>query len=84
MSGTITKLKNFSAIFQEMDLVLKIQSKLAGEQKQMWAIAIKQGIENKVGNDVIIDTLKSQINDNFNLVADVLGVELTDRIINFK
>jgi hypothetical protein len=84
MSGTLTTTKNIGFMCQQMDLVLKVQNKLAGEQKSIWAIAIKQGIENKVNHDVIIDTLKSQIIDNYNMVADILGVELTDKIKNFK
>jgi hypothetical protein len=84
MQGTLTKTKNIGFMCQQMDLVLKVQSKLVGEQKAIWAIAVKQGIENKVNHDVIIDTLKSQIQDNYNMVADVLGVELTDKIKNFK
>jgi hypothetical protein len=84
MHSILTHLKTIGLMCQQMDLVLKVQSKLAGEQKQIWAIAIKQGIENKVDNSVIIDTLKSQIEDNYNMVADVLGIKLIDKILNFK
>ena len=65
---------------QLMKSVIDIEFKLAGEQKGVW-LFIKQAIQMKEPARDIINTVKNMAEDNYNAVADVLGVKLTNRIL---
>ncbi len=65
---------------QAMDLWYKIELKLSGEDGFCW-IALKTSnapVMEKIG------VIKDMATDNFNMVADAIGVKLTNQILNFK
>lgn len=64
---------------QIMRLVEDIEFKLAGRES-IWCIAVKQAIKTKPAR-LVLQTVKDMATDNYNAVADVLGVKLTDKIL---
>lgn len=65
---------------QLMDIVSRVEFKIAGNES-IWCLAVKQAIRNGRPAQQIINTIKDMATDNYNAVADVLGVVLTDKII---
>lgn len=68
---------------QEMDLVLQVQKAIAGNQGPI-AIGIRHCIECKTPNDKILREIKEMANDNYPMIARVIGENLLCTIINFK
>jgi len=64
---------------QVMDIIYRVEMKLAGHES-IWCIAVKNAIRSGKPAPQIIDTIKDMATDNYNAVADVLGVSLTHRI----
>ena len=64
---------------QLMRLVHEVEMKLLGDRKGIWHF-IKQSMKHEPAR-VTIDTIKDMATDNYNAVADVLGVLLTDKIL---
>ena len=75
----ITNSPSFDCL-QLMDLVLKVQAKVTGEEGICW-IAVRNAIDSGRPARQIINTLKDMATDNYNVVADVLGKLLTDKIL---
>ncbi len=67
---------------QQMDILLRMESALAGEGN-MVVFALKKAITDKQPSSLIIKTTKEMINDNYNAIADILGIKLTDYIKTF-
>ena len=67
---------------QQMAIILDMESALAGEGN-MITFALKQAIKTKQPAKLIIQTTKDMIRDNYNSVANILGLKLTDKIKNF-
>ncbi len=64
-----------------MDLVYQVNLKVASEPK-IWCVGIKQAInQNNASCKEIIHTIKDMATDNYNAVADVLGIKLTNKIL---
>ena len=86
MSGTITKLKELPRVFAAWKLVDEICFKISKSMvsDNMITLMIKKAIEDKIDNVVIVKTLKEMAKDNFILVSNILGDELTNKIINFS
>jgi hypothetical protein len=49
----------------------------------MIAFALKQAIKTNQPANIIIQTTKDMIRDNHNVIANILGLKLTDKIKNF-
>lgn len=75
----ITTSPSFDCL-QLMDLVIKVQAKVTGEEGICW-ISVRNAIDSGRPARQIINTLKDMATDNYNVVADVLGVSLTDKIL---
>lgn len=76
----LTSPVNFDCL-TNMKLLIDIQFKLAGEQGFVWQI-IKNAIESKSYSQYqLLYILKDMAIDNYKACADVLGVELTDKIL---
>ncbi len=67
---------------QQMDILLRMESALAGEGN-MVVYALKKAIVDKQPSSLIIKTTKEMIADNYNAIADILGIKLTDYIKTF-
>jgi len=68
---------------QQMDILLKMEAALAGEGN-MVTFSLKQAVCNKkLPAAVIIKETKDMIADNYNAIADILGIKLTEKIKNF-
>jgi hypothetical protein len=67
---------------QQMDILLKMESALAGEAN-MVVFCLKKAIADKQPTSLIIKTTKEMIKDNYESMANVLGIKLTDTIKNF-
>ncbi len=66
---------------QKMELVYQISIKLAGDKAGYWNF-IKQAIARGEDADVILKTIKEDAQDNLTAVQDMLGVKLTNDILN--
>lgn len=66
---------------QLMRLVHDIEFKLAGHEA-IWCLAVKNAIRSGKPARMIVDTVKDMATDNYGAVADVLGVKLTDMVLN--
>ena len=55
--------------------------KILGNES-IWCIAVMGAIRSQKPARLIINSIKDMATDNYNAVADVLGVRLTDRILN--
>lgn len=66
---------------QLMRLVHDIEFKLAGQQGAVWCY-VKKAITDKYPAKKIVVMVQDMAIDNYNAVADVLGVVLTDRILS--
>ena len=67
---------------QQMDILLRMESALAGEGN-MVVFALKKAITDKKPATLIIKETKEMIADNYNAIADILGVTLTEKIKKF-
>lgn len=66
---------------QIMDLLYQLEKATAGNQS-IWCSAVKIAILNhNASGKEIIAAVKDMATDNFNDVADVLGVRLTNKIL---
>lgn len=67
---------------QQMDILLKMESALAGEGN-MVVFSLKKAIADKKPASLIIQTTKDMIADNYDDMAFILGEKLTLKIKNF-
>jgi len=67
---------------QQMDILLKMESALAGEGN-MVVFSLKKAIADKKPASLIIQTAKDMIGDNYDDMAFILGEKLTLKIKNF-
>ena len=67
---------------QQMDILIRMETALAGEGN-MVIFCLKKAIADKQPAKLIIKTTKEMIQDNYNAIANVLGIKLTDYIKNF-
>ena len=67
---------------QQMDIVIRMETAMAGEGN-MVAYSLKKAIADKKPASLIIKTTKDMINDNYNAIAGILGTKLTDYIKDF-
>jgi len=67
---------------QQMDIILKIEASLAGKENSL-ALCFKQSIKDEPAKQTIA-MVKDMAGDNFNMVADILGIKLTETIKNFE
>lgn len=79
MLNIATSPVNFDCL-QLLDLVLKVQAKVTGEEGICW-VALYNAIHAGRPATQIINTIKDMATDNYNAVADVLGKSLTDKIL---
>ena len=75
----ITTSPSFDCL-QLMDLVIKVDGRISGDEGICW-LAVKNAIRTQRPARQIINTLKDMATDNYNVVADVLGKLLTDKIL---
>ena len=65
-------------------LVNEIESKIAGQgEKNMIAYTIQLAIKRNQPLLDIIETIHDQAIDNYNAIADLIGIKLTDQVLNF-
>jgi len=67
---------------QQMDILLRMETALAGEGN-MVRYCLKKAIADKKPPALIIKETKEMIHDNYNAIADILGVTLTEKIKKF-
>lgn len=77
----ITTSPSFDCL-QIMDLSLQIDAKITGDEGFCW-MAVKKAVKDKPAC-MVVNTVRDMAQDNFNAVADVLGMVLTNKIIEFK
>lgn len=65
---------------QLMRLVSDIEFKIGGNES-IWCIAVMNAIRSGKPARQIIESIKDMATDNYNAVADVLGVSLTNKIL---
>ena len=65
---------------QHMRLIIDIEFKIGGNES-IWCIAVMQAIRSGRTASEILNTIKDMATDNYNAVADVLGVSLTNKIL---
>ena len=70
---------NFDCL-QLMRLVHEVEMKLMW-QESIWCISVKGAIRSNKPARQIINTIKDMATDNYNAVAEVLGILLTDKIL---
>jgi hypothetical protein len=79
---TLTKLPDLALSFKLLKLSLDIENKANMEaEKSILGYAIAKAYRDKVNYKQIINTLKSQSEDNFDTVSDIFGEDLTKRIL---
>lgn len=83
--------KLFNAIFTHpsgavhlpaMQIAFEIERKLLFKQDNLMALSIKEGLKGSALK--LIKEISEAAHDNYNMVADILGIQLTDKIINFN
>lgn len=67
-----------------MDIIIRMEQALTGEQKNGIAIGFKLHIANKTPANIIIRQANGMIEDNYILMADMLGKNLVDKIKMFE
>lgn len=86
----LTTIKTVNAVFnnrtagalQAMRIMHDVELKLAGHEN-MVAICIKNAINDGTPYINIITTIQEMAIDNYNAIADLIGIKLTDEILNF-
>jgi hypothetical protein len=71
-----------SGYLQAMRIMQDVELKLAGNEN-MIAICIKSAINNGTPYVDIITTIQEMATDNYNAIADLIGIKLTDEILNY-
>ena len=66
---------------QLMRLTHEVEMKILGNEA-IWCIAVMGAIRSNKPARLILDSIKDMATDNYNVVADVLGCGLTDKILN--
>ena len=86
----LTTIKTVNAVFnnrtagalQCMRIIQDVELKLAGNDN-MIAYSIKNAIRTGTPYANILTTIQEQAQDNYNAIADMIGIKLTDEILNF-
>jgi len=65
---------------QHMRLIIDVEFKIGGNES-IWCIAVMNAIRSGKPASEILSSIKDMATDNFNAVADVLGISLTDKIL---
>lgn len=65
---------------QAMDILIKIEMALAGNENNVIAIGLKAAIKDNLPAAKIITEVKEMIEDNPDAIADILGNELMTKI----
>lgn len=76
-----TQFHDLAKSFAKLKIVIDLRN--IANENTFFGMAIIRAIDKKENPDLIIAMIKSQIQDNFNGVADCIGFELTERILNF-
>jgi hypothetical protein len=71
-----------SGALQAMRIMQDVEMKLAGSEN-MVAICIKGAINKGTPYVDIITTIQEMATDNYNAIADLIGIKLTDEILNY-
>lgn len=71
-------------IFQCMDILYMVEKKIAGNDNNMIAVALRNSIICGVPVQTIISNIKEMAEDNHNMIADLLGEKLLLTIQKFK
>lgn len=66
--------------FGNDDLIEELKEAATG--KDLISLAIKKAIKDKASHTDIFDYIKSQAKDNLRMMSDVLGIELTEKILS--
>lgn len=78
---TFGQLPDLAAPLQKIKIMLDLEAKT--DQNTIVGHSILKAIYDKQKPDSIIDYVRSQASDNKELMYDVIGQELTERILNF-
>ncbi len=77
----IIKLPDLASSFAKMKIILDLKRNTTGND--ILSDAIRLSISNKRDPNEIISWIKSQATDNPKVMAEVIGKELTETILNF-
>jgi hypothetical protein len=77
----ILKLPDLASSFAKMKIILDLKRNTTGND--ILSDAIRLSISNKRDPNEIISWIKSQATDNPKVMAEVIGKELTETILNF-
>lgn len=64
----------------EMQIIYELEMAIAGKQHPI-CLGIRDCIAKKLPVDIILSNIRSMANTNFNAVADLIGVTLTNKIL---
>lgn len=78
---SVTKLRNLGKSFEHLRIILSLEN-TANTQTSIGASIIYAINSKEYTTDEIISFVKSQALDNPSVMYDVIGKELTDKIIN--
>jgi len=82
-TGRITSLLDMAQAAQQMDIIYRLEGKLAG-RSEIICVALKMAIHNKRPDREVIKTCKDNIRDNEPVMIDILGADLVSRLKSFK
>jgi hypothetical protein len=79
--GHLTKLPDLAKSFQKLKIMVDLDIKATGDS--LLAFSIRLALYKKESPDEIITWIKSQATDNPKIIAEVIGDELTQTILNY-
>ena len=79
--GHLTKLPDLAKSFQKLKIMVDLDINATGDS--ILAFAIRLALYKKESPDEIITWVKSQATDNPKIMAEVIGAELTETILNY-
>lgn len=78
----LIRLKNLTQTFEYLKIIIDLDGKV--NTNTLFGFAIQNAIDTKQPAKNIIKTIAEQANDNYKLIAEVIGENLTKRICNIK
>lgn len=66
---------------QQMAAIIEVEQAIAGKQ-DIISLGIKQNLHQQIPSAWILKELREMATDNYNAVADLLGISLTNKILS--
>lgn len=78
----ISKLPNMAGSFERLKIMLDLESRVKGND--LFSEAIRKSIADRKPHNEVIGWIKSQATDNPRIMNQVIGEDLTNRILNYQ